>query len=229
MIQDLVDAVVGLMSSPWVYLLIAVVSVADALVPVAPSETVVITAGVFAAAGTTEVPLVVVSAAAGALAGDHLSYLLGRLTSRWTTGQDPAGRRGRTVRRAGALLAERGAAALVVARYVPGGRTAVTLTMGALRHPLRDFARWDAVAALSWAVYCTAVGMIGGAAFADRPLPAVLLGTGIALGVACLVEVVRHVRRRWARAGSSRAAAGPPPEDDVVRLAVTGPRCRPGR
>ena len=220
MIGDLVDAVVGLMSSPWVYLLIAVLALADALVPLAPSETVVITAGVFAASGTTDVTAVVASAAAGALAGDHLSYLLGRLTSRWTTGQEPSAGRGRAVRRAGALLAERGGTALVVARYVPGGRTAVTLTMGALRHPLRDFARWDAVAALSWAAYCTAVGLIGGAAFADRPLPAVLLGTGIALSVAGLVEVVRLLRRRRT---SAAAGATRPPVDDDTRLVCAAP------
>ena len=196
MVADLVDAVVGLMSSPWVYLLIALLALADALVPLAPSETVVITAGVFAAAGTTDVALVVTSAAAGALAGDHLCYLIGRLTSRWTTAQSPATRRGRAVHRARALLAERGGMALVVARYVPGGRTAVTLSMGALRHPYRDFLRWDAVAALSWAAWCTVVGLVGGAAFTDRPLLAVGLGMGIALGVAGLAEGVRLVRGR---------------------------------
>jgi membrane-associated protein len=193
---DLVDAVVGLMSSPWLYLVIALLSLADALVPLAPSETVVITAGVFAAAGTPDVALVVTSAAAGAMAGDHLSFLIGRLSSRWTTAQSPATRRGRAVHRARALLAERGGMALVVARYVPGGRTAVTLSMGALRHPYRDFLRWDVAAALSWAAWCTAVGLVGGAAFADRPLLAVGLGMGIALGVAGLAEVVRHVRGR---------------------------------
>ena len=224
MIQDLVDAVVGLMSSPWVYLLIALVALADAIVPVAPSETVVITAGVFAAAGTTDVPLVIAGAAAGALAGDHLSYLLGRLTSSWTTGQHPAGRRARAVRRAAALLAERGGMALVVARYVPGGRTAVTLGMGALRHPLRDFTRWDTVAALSWAVYCTAIGLIGGAAFAEDPLPAVVLGMAIALTITGLAEVVRHVRRSRQRARTAGAVARSLPLDDDSNP-LLGDRC----
>jgi len=211
-IQDLVDVVVGLMSSPWVYLLIGLVALADAIVPLAPSETVVITAGVFAATGTTDVALVIASAAAGALAGDHLSYLIGRTTSRWTTGQDSTGRRARMVRRAGALLAERGGTALVAARYVPGGRTAVTLGMGALRHPLGNFSRWDAVAAGSWAVYCTAVGMIGGAAFAEDPLPAVALGMAITLTITGLFEIVRYVRRNRQR------AQAPTPSDTAVAV-----------
>jgi len=189
------DAAVTLMSSPWVHLLIALVALADAIVPLLPSETVVITAGVFAASGSTDVLPVVASAAAGALVGDHLSYLLGRVMSGWTAGRDPAGPRARALRRASSLLAERGGMALVVARYVPGGRTAVTLAMGALRHPFGSFFRWDAIAALSWAAYCTAIGVVGGNAFAEDPLPAVALGVTIALAVAALAEVLRHVRR----------------------------------
>lgn len=195
MIDGLLETVTALMSSPWVYLLIAGVAAADALVPLAPSETVVITAGVFAASGTPHVLLVVAAAAAGALAGDHLSYLAGRLTSTRTGGRAPAGRRARVLGRADSLLAGRRGTALVVARYIPGGRTAVTFGLGALRHPLADFSRWDAVAAVSWAAYCTVVGLVGGAAFAEHPLGAVALGMALALGIAASTEIVRHRRR----------------------------------
>ncbi|MCZ2849932.1 DedA family protein [Modestobacter sp. VKM Ac-2978] len=218
MIDSLLDAVSSLMSSPWVYLLIALVALADALIPLAPSETVVITAGVFAASGS-DMLLVIASAAAGALAGDHLSYLIGRLMSRWTAERDPAGWQARTLSRADSLLAERRGMALVVARYIPGGRTAVTLGMGALRHPLADFSRWDAVAALSWAAYCTAIGAIGGAAFAEDPLPAVVLGVAIALGIAALTELVRH-RRRPQRA---IVAAAPRNSDTPLELELQAP------
>ncbi|MFQ1003557.1 DedA family protein [Modestobacter sp. SSW1-42] len=204
-LDSLLDTVTSVMSSPWVYLLIALVAAADALVPVAPSETVVITAGVFAASGSTEVPLVVATAAAGALAGDHLSYLLGRLTS----GRARSRRLTRVLALADSLLGGRRGTALVVARYVPGGRTAVTLGMGVLRHPLGHFARWDAVAALSWAAYCTGVGVLGGAAFAEDPLPAVLLGMAVAVGVAGLTELVRHRRRASLTTASGLPAAGP--------------------
>jgi len=217
-IGGLVDTATDVMSSPWVYLLIVLVALADALAPVVPSETVVITAAVFAASGTTDVPLVVITAAAGAMIGDHLSYLIGRMTSRWTAGGDPAGRRARMMRRAGSLLADRGGMALVVARYIPGGRTAVTLGMGALRHPLGSFTGWDAIAAVSWAGYCTALGVVGGSAFAEDPLPAVLLGTTIALVIAGLAEVTRQVRRRRQRRRSAptTAASDAVHGDDVV-------------
>ena len=199
MIGSLVDTATHLMSSPWVYLLIVLVALADALAPVVPSETVVITAAVFAASDSTDVPLVVLTAAVGAMLGDHLSYLIGRTTGRWAAGGDSGGWRARTTRRAGSLLAERGGMALVVARYVPGGRTAVTLGMGALRHPLAHFTGWDGIAAFSWAGYCTVIGVVGGSAFAEDPLLAVLLGVVIALIIAGLAEVTRQVRRRQQR------------------------------
>jgi membrane-associated protein len=47
------------------------------------------------------------------------------------------------------VLLQRGGTALTVARYVPGGRTAVTLTTGAIRFPLWTFVRYDALAAIS--------------------------------------------------------------------------------
>ena len=230
MISSLVDTAMDLMSSPWVYLVIVLVALADALAPVVPSETVVITAAVLAASGTTSVPLVVVTAAVGAMIGDHLSYLIGRMTSRWTAGRDSTGWRARVLRRAGSLLAERGGLALVVARYVPGGRTAVTLAMGARRHPLADFTGWDAIAAFSWAGYCTAIGVVGGSAFAEDPLPAVLLGMTIALIIAGLAEVTRQVRRRRQRRSSVPTAASPDAvAGDAVVEDVPAPSTGTGR
>ena len=87
---------------------------------------------------------------------------------------------------------------IVVARYVPGGRTAVTLTAGAVHHPLSSFTLFDGIAAASWATYAALVGYLGGAALENEPLKGVLLGLGLALSVAGAIELVRHARRRIA-------------------------------
>jgi membrane protein DedA with SNARE-associated domain len=104
----------------------------------------------------------------------------------------PGTRRYAAVLWARQALAERGGLVLVVARYVPGGRTAVTLTMGSVRYPLRQFSGFAALAAVSWGIYCSLVGYIGGKAFEDNPLKGVVLGIGLALAVTLVVEVVRH-------------------------------------
>jgi membrane-associated protein len=96
------------------------------------------------------------------------------------------------------ILGERGGTVIVVARYVPGGRTAVTLTGGAVHHQLSSFTFFDGIAAVSWATYAALVGYLGGATFEDEPLKGVLLGLGLALSVAGAIELLRHARRRIA-------------------------------
>ena len=195
--EAIIDLVEGAMSSPWVLLALFTVAAIDAFFPVVPSESLVVTAGVFAAAnGEPSVPLVIVAAALGAFVGDHVSYFLGRRAGRRLL-RDAAGtKRGAGFAWAGRRLEERGGTILLVCRYIPGARTAVTLTAGAVRHPLRSFTPFDAAAALSWGAYSTLVGYIGGAAFEDDPLLGVGVGLGLAVSVAVTVELVRHLRRR---------------------------------
>nr|WP_202884759.1 DedA family protein [Actinopolymorpha cephalotaxi] len=186
------------MSSPWIYLALFLLAATDAFLPAVPSESVVITAGVFAASsGSPNLALVILAAAAGAFVGDHISYAIGRgAGGRLLARARPGSRQRRAFDRAAEALAERGGLVLVVARYVPGGRTAVTVTMGALGYSRRRFTRFDILAAGSWAVYSVLVGYVGGMAFENDPIKGVVLGVGLALGVTALVEGVRHLRRR---------------------------------
>lgn len=208
------------MDSPWIYLALLVLAALDAVVPLVPSETAVITAGVFAATGEPNVFLVVAAAAAGAYTGDHVSYFIGRnARGRWRRRRQgrsgpPEGRvaRGRAgSRRRAALdwarrtLAQRGALVLVVARYIPGGRTAVTLTTGAVGYPLRLFSSFDALGAVSWGIYCTLIGYLGGRAFEHNPVAGLLVGLAVAVSITILVELVRRYRQRHAH----RPAAEP--------------------
>ncbi|RKN28571.1 DedA family protein [Micromonospora musae] len=203
-VMDLLDLLHQTMSSPWVYLAIFAIAVLDGFFPIVPSETAVITAGVFAASGAPYLPAVIVVAAAGALVGDHVSYAIGRTGGSRLFDRLPAGGR----RRAGVEWARRGIALrggliLTVARYVPGGRTAVTLTMGAVGYPRRRFLAFDALAAGSWGLYSALVGYLGGLAFEQDPLRGLLLGLGLALTVTVVVEGVRVLRRRRAKPARS--------------------------
>jgi membrane-associated protein len=185
-----------LMSSWWIYLALFGFAALDGFFPAIPSETLVVTAGVFAALGEPNLYGVIATAAGGAFVGDHVSYLLGRgAGSRLARFKQGTKRHAMTLW-AGNALAERGGLVLVVARYVPGGRTAVTLTMGAVRYSLRTFSLFAGLAALSWGLYCSLVGYLGGKAFEDNPVKGVILGIGLALTVTLIVEVVRHQRRK---------------------------------
>lgn len=205
--DSVLDLLHQTMSSPWVYLALFAIAVVDGFFPVVPSETAVITAGVFAATGQPDLPAVIAVAAAGALVGDHVSYAIGRGGGGRLLARMPAGgRRRAALDRARRGIGRRGGLILTVARYIPGGRTAVTLTMGAIGFPRLRFLAFDTLAAVSWGVYSALVGYLGGLAFEQDPLRGLLLGLGLALTVTLVVEVARWARgRHRARA----AAAGP--------------------
>ncbi|QFG26736.1 DedA family protein [Actinomadura sp. WMMB 499] len=198
-------------TSPWFYLVLFAVAAIDGFFPVVPSESTVITAGVYAASvGQPDLVPVVALAAAGAFIGDHVSYAVGRVSGgRLERRLRPGTRRHGAFARARRTLAERGGLILVVARYVPGGRTAVTMTMGAVGYPLRSFSMFAAIAAVSWASYGALLGYVGGVAFENDPIKGVAVGLGLALAVTAVVEGARFAVRRRRGGDAGREAAGP--------------------
>ena len=201
MTEGITELVEGAMASWWVFPALFAVAAIDGFFPVVPAESLVVTAGVFSASGgEPSLPLVIASAAAGAFAGDHVSYFIGRGAG--TRIHQDRGKKAAAFRWARRTLEQRGGTIIVVCRYIPGARTAVTLTSGAVRYPLRLFSAFDAVAALSWGVYSALIGYVGGSAFEDDPIKGLLLGLGLAITVAGVVELVRHLRRRQSAAGA---------------------------
>lgn len=183
------------------YLLVLALAAFDVVVPILPSESVVILGGVLAWQGRLHPIPLIAAAAAGAIAGDHLSYAIGRWTQR---GRPQAGRRGdRRMGKAERLqiwaarqLDRRGPSLLIVARFIPGGRTASTFMAGRTAYPLRRFTPPVVVAGLIWASFATLLGYIGGEAFHDQTLLATGLGMVLAVAFAGLVELVMSRRER---------------------------------
>ncbi|WP_200208742.1 DedA family protein [Micromonospora coerulea] len=194
---SLLDLLHQTVTSPWVYLVIFAVTAVDAIFPAVPGETVVITAGAFAVGGEPNLVAVIAMAALGALAGDHASYGIGRGGGANRLARLPVESRRRSssewARRA---LDRRGGLILTTARYVPGGRTAVTLTMGAVRYPARCFLLYDALACGSWGIYCGLLGYFGGLAFERDPVKGLLVGLALSIAVTGTLEVARWLRRR---------------------------------
>ena len=148
------------------------------------------------------------AAAAGAFVGDNLAYAVGRrygdrVAKRFFTG-DKARRRLETAKR---QLDQRGGELIAVGRFIPGGRTAITLAAGLTRFPWRRFARYDGVAAVIWAGYAVLLGYFGGHAFEHQAWKGLLLALGIAFAVTVGTEAVRFLLRRRHRHEK------PPPPD----------------
>ena len=181
----------------WTYPLIFALSYADALVPIVPSETAVITAGVLAGSGHLSLPLVILTAATGAALGDNTAYFLGRRFEqpirRLFFTSDEAKKR---ITWAERQITQRGGELIVIGRFIPGGRTVVTFASGWLEMPWRRFVLWDALACSLWASYAALLGYIGGHAFESAPWKGLLLAFAVAFGVTGAVEGVRWLRRK---------------------------------
>jgi membrane protein DedA with SNARE-associated domain len=187
-------------SSPWFYLIIFAVAVFDSVLPIVPSETLVIIGGVSAGTGSLSVALVILCAAGGAFVGDNLSYFIGREASDWVIK-----RRTRTERGAKQManivdqIRERGGMLLITARFIPGGRTILTLSCGVTRQPRKWFIGWAVVAASVWSLYASLLGYIGGKSFADNHTKAFLIAFAGAFGVTIIIEGFRAISHRVKR------------------------------
>jgi membrane protein DedA with SNARE-associated domain len=184
-------------ASGWAYAILFLLALLDALVPIVPSETAVITAGVVAAAGGLSLPLVILFAACGAFAGDNTAYWIGRrfgprIERRFFGGEKARER----ISWAHGQIEERGGELIVVARFIPGGRTVVTLSSGTLGYQWRRFVFFDAIAATSWALYASLLGYVGGQTFEAQPWKGLLLAFALAFAVTGAIELIRWLRKR---------------------------------
>ena len=177
----------------WSYPLIFAVSMIDAFFPVVPSESVVITAGNLSSSGDLWLVGVIAAAAGGAIVGDNISYAIGKYAGEHTVKRlfrSDKARRG--FEWAEEQLERRGFYIIVIARFIPGGRTAVTFSSGYTHAmPWRKFIVADVCAGLIWATYAAMLGYIGGKTFENQPWKGLFLGFLIAIGVAGGVEAIR--------------------------------------
>jgi len=197
------------------YLIAILIPALDAIFPVLPSETAIIALGV-ATAGSADprIAVLVACAAAGAFLGDNLSYLIGRRFGPAAERRFFANPKGRAARAWAERSLERfGVQLLIVCRFIPAGRTAVTLTCGLTRYPRRRFVAGTAAAAVIWALYAFFIGRLGGQAFEDSPWAGFLIASGSTIVISVLIEGARRILGRRARR-PSRGDAGQVQTDD---------------
>jgi membrane protein DedA with SNARE-associated domain len=194
---DLTDWLADFAANWWFLAIVFVIAFFDSVVPIVPSETMVIIGGVAAGAGDQPLLGVIACGALGAFLGDNAAYLIGARMSGLI--QRRAAKRPKTQRRlewAAEQIRFRGGLLLITARFIPGGRTALTLSSGITHQPRPWFIGWTAIAAAIWATYASLLGFLGGKAFEDDHTKAFLVAFASAIGVTVVIEIVRHVRAR---------------------------------
>ncbi len=213
-----------LSDSWWTYPLIFGIAAGDAVLPILPGETAVVTGGVLSSSTGLNLYLVILCGALGAFAGDNVMYLIGRWAGPWARRTVLSGARSaKTLKWAEDQLDQRGGSIIIVARFIPGGRTATTFVAGTTEYPYRKFAVADAVGATVWSIYNALIGRIGGATFEDQTWKALLLAFAVALLGAGVIEGVRHlVNRRRSGRGDEPAEQRQADQPDAPGYAERG-------
>ncbi|MFG1911840.1 DedA family protein [Kribbella sp. NPDC048928] len=190
------------MASHWLLLILFVAAAVDAVFPVVPSEGMVITAGMAAAAGHQNLLLVITVAMLGSVIGESTCYFLGRGSGpalhRWMKRQE---RRQQLYERVAAALHKRGGLILMTVRYIPGARMVATLTAGATRYSFKKFIVFTFAGVTIAYTYVALLGYVGGDAFAHDQLKGLAFSLGLAATIGLVVETSRRivVRRRAAK------------------------------
>ena len=198
-ITDL-TATLGDWASNWWFLgVIFAIAFLDSIIPIVPGETSVIIGGVAVCTGEAKYPLilVIVAGASGAFFGDNAAYGIGR---KWAPSFERRAARKPKFRRrlewANDQIHERGGLLLITARFIPGGRTVLTLSSGITRQPRMWFIKWIVIAVIIWATYAAGLAYVVGKPFKDDHTAAFWVAFGTALAINVLIEVVRYLHGR---------------------------------
>lgn len=186
--------------SPWALAALFVLVVGDAFLVVVPGETAVTALGALAVSqGAPPLWTVVLVAAAAAVCGDALCYLVGRTIGleRWGWMRRP--RVQAAFEWARARLRRRAALVLFTARFIPFARLAVNLTAGATRIPAPRYLSIAGAAALAWAAYQALIGAAIAAILPGGPVTAVIVSVVVAVVLGLGVDAVLARRLRTPR------------------------------
>ncbi|MGK5442207.1 DedA family protein [Micromonospora sp. URMC 105] len=172
-------------SPTWAYLVLLALLIADAFVPVIPTQVVMITSGALTVYGGLSLPLTIGVGALGVFAGDLACYLLGRSApDRRVPRHAEPGRARRMAGRVTRGLRQPGPLVILLCRFVPGGRMAACFSAGRSRYPYRLFLFYEGAAATGWAAYGALVGHLGGTALTESAWRLVLIAAAAAVGFA---------------------------------------------
>ncbi|MFF7636639.1 DedA family protein [Kitasatospora sp. NPDC008050] len=187
----------ALVTSSWFSVLAVLAVLGDAFLPFLPSGTLVILA-VLKTDRIAGAPLILAGAVAvSSFLGDVLLLALARrgapfLRRRLAKRPKLAGNVRRVQHALDGRTNRTAAAVVIVARFVPGGRTVLDLAIGHSPAPSHRFLRWSALAALVWAGYIVTLGWLNSHWFNTTWLS---MAVSCAAATAISASVARLVRR----------------------------------
>jgi membrane protein DedA with SNARE-associated domain len=180
--------------------LFALIAIETMGIPV-PGETALFTAGILAAGGHLSIEVVIAIAAAAAILGDNVGFMIGRkLGRRVLLADGPLQHHRRRVVEVGEPFFERhGPKAVFLGRWVAGLRITSAWLAGVNRMAWPTFLFWNALGGIAWAISIALLAYFLGRG-AERIVHTLGLGAAIAVVAAVLIAWIVVHRRRAAAA-----------------------------
>jgi membrane protein DedA with SNARE-associated domain len=160
-----------------------------------PGETSLAAGGVLASNGHLSIYLVIFAAAAGAIVGDNVGYMIGRRGGRWLMSRGGE-RRQRLLARGEAFFDRHGAKTVFFGRWLPGLRITAAWLAGIHKMKWRRFAFWNAAGGISWSITVGLAAYLLGQAAASAFRTVGLIGAGIVVLVGAGLLVWYRIRTR---------------------------------
>jgi len=178
--------------------LVIIVFVETGLFAFLPGDSLLITAGLVAAAGHLNIWWLNVSLSVAAVAGDNVGYAIGaRIGPRLFTREKSRFFNPAHLERTRRFYARHGAKTIVLARFVPIVRTFAPVVAGVGRMPYRRFVFYNVVGGSGWVLSMTWAGYLLGRAVPniDRHIHLLVIVVIVLSLVPIAIEVLRERRR----------------------------------
>ena len=169
-----------------------------------PGDSLLVTAGIFAAAGYLDLTWLLLLGSACAVAGDQVGYLIGRKAGKALYSRpDSRFLKRKHLERTRAFYEKYGAKTIVLARFVPIVRTFAPAVAGAAEMHYRRFVTFNVCGGVLWIFSTTLLGYSLGAAIPDiqRYIHWVIAVVIILSILPAVVEILR-ARRHSAKSGA---------------------------
>ena len=176
-----------------------------------PGETSLIAAGALAAHhGGVSLTIVIAVAAAAAIVGDNVGFMLGRRGGRWLLTRDGrfTNARRRYLERGERFFARHGPKAVFLARWLPGLRLAGAWLAGTHHMRWRSFLVWNALGGIAWALSIGVAAYLLGQAASRIFSTLGIAGVTLLVAAAAVMGAWHLLRRRRQAADMADAAVG---------------------
>ena len=90
-----------------------------------------------------------------------------------------------------------GGAAIIIARFIPSARLFMTILLGSMRFPWLVFVFFDTIGVALWAAEALAIGYLGGMAFSNSPVLAVVVSIIAAVIIGVGLQKLQNKFTEW--------------------------------